>query len=881
MNKKDELLEYFGGDVLASKVWKSKYAAENESIPSDMHQRMAEALSFEYNERIQKFIDKGYTTPELALSSLSEYGRVKYSDDILNTKDTKLSDFKDSFYQYLHKFKYIIPAGSIMAALGNNVKDNFASLSNCYVIGQPHDSFGGILNKDYEAVQIMKRRGGVGTDLSLLRPEEAHVRNAAKTSSGAASFVERYSNSTREVAQNGRRGASMVSMDIRHPDSMNFIMLKQDGTKATGCNMSVGITNDFIQAAMNNEDYILRWPVYEPLSSFVIDEPLEYGNIIKTSYVHHQSGKTYDGYLRVIKAKEYWDTIIECAWNKAEPGIIFLDNHWDYSPETIYPKYKMVTTNPCGEQALPPYGRCMLSAVNFLNIVENPWTPQAKINYDLLYNLAYNQIVLLDLIVDIETKAIDKILTKIRDSEDPEELKGPEMVLWEKIKDQGLTSRRIGSGFLGLGDMLAAMGLKYDSPEALEIINSVMRKKEEAELDSTIDMSTLFGSFEGYNPELEMSTSNPWYIRMKQDFPNHFKRMLLVGRRNVNWSTVAPTGSLGILTQTTSGIEPVFQLFYTRRTKCMTSADRVDFIDVDGEKFTETNVIHKPLKDWALTNGINDNLELMSKEDLKNLIKNSPWYNSTANDINWENRVLVQQAVQRYTTSSISSTVNLPSTATREDVRNIYESAYKMGIKGITVYRDGSRGGILITSSGDVKVDFEPIQAPSRPKVLEAEMTVIKHKNEKYAIVVGLLSERPYEVFIMRVEDSNKEVFEDIKTGKMRGKITKKGSGVYKFVSEDEKIKLGSMDDLLGVEERTLGIMISHLLRQRAPIQYVIKSVKKTNNIITSFANKLSRILSEYVPNGTSGDTCPECGGKMIFEDGCMHCPDCGWSKCG
>ena len=876
MNKQEEqLLNYFNGDTLAAKVWKSKYASSDEVIPSDMHVRLSKALAEEYNSRINGLLGK-----QVSFEGLSEYGTHKFTSDLINndilTQEGKL-------YQLLDQFKQIIPAGSIMAALGTNPKEGYASLSNCYVVGQPHDSFGGILKKDYDSVQIMKRRGGVGVDLSLLRPAEATVRNSAKTSSGAAGFTERFSNSTREVAQNGRRGACMVSMDIRHPDSMKFILLKQDGTKATGCNMSVGIPDDFIMAALNKEDYILRWPVYEPITSFTMDEPLEYNTMKKTSYTRSTDGKVYDGYVMAIKAKEYWDTVIDCAWKKAEPGIIFLDSHWDYSPETIYPKYKMVTTNPCGEQALPPYGRCMLMAINLLGVVKNPWTKNAQIDFDLLYKLAYEQMVMLDIICDIETKNIERIIEKIKRSEDPQQLKDEEIELWEKIKDQGETSRRVGAGFLGLGDMIAALGEKYDSEKSLnDIIEPVMRMKEQAELDATIDMSKLFGSFIGFDAEKESITTNKFYIRLKSLFPEHFERMMKYGRRNVNWSTVAPTGSLGILTQTTSGIEPVFQLFYTRRTKCSTPNDRVDFVDVDGEKFTETNIIHKPLKDWALANGITKDLENMPESELKEVVKLSPWYNSTANDINWVNRVKVQQCVQKYTTSSISSTINLPSTATIEDVRNIYEESFKSGLKGITVYRDGSRGGILVTSgSNNPTNDFEPQNAPKRPKLLKAEMTTIKHKGEKYAIVVGLMNERPYETFIMKIKDDNKDKFENMVGNKVKGETTKLGSGKYQFKSYDGQVDLASLDDLLGVEERTLGFLISHLLRHRVPIHTIIKTVKKTSPVITSFANKISLILSKYVPNGTLGDSCPECGTKMVFDNGCMHCPNCGWTKCG
>jgi ribonucleoside-diphosphate reductase alpha chain len=630
--------EYFNGDELAASVWEGKYAAEGESNPDEMHRRMAKEFA-----RIEESYLKNDEPIEITATkhlSISDYAKKRNS----LTEERIYNLFKD--------FKYVVPQGSIMSMLG---VDKIGSLSNCFVIGQPEDSYGGILQKDEQLVQLMKRRGGVGIDISTLRPGGTDVTNAAKTSTGAASFMERFSNSTREVAQGGRRGALMITIDVRHPDIFEFVNIKKDRTKVTGANISVNLRNDFMEAVKNDEDYILRFPC--DIDSEVVNcqlEDLDYNKLeilIDTGYNHKI-------YVKKIKAKELYESIVENAWENAEPGQMFIDRHWDYSPDGAYEQYKGVTTNPCGEIFMQPYDACRLMAINLLSFVENPYTDEAYVDWVKLYEIAYEQQRLADDLVDLELEHISRILAKIHSDEESDVVKRTEIELWEKVYDVASAGRRTGCGFTALGDMLAALGVSYDSEQGCDFIEKMMRTKMEAELDCTIDLAVLREEFDGWGWEYEFpffgedncTGGNSFYQMIWEEFPKQAERMAIHGRRNISWSTVAPTGSVSILTQTTSGLEPLFAPYYMRRKKVNPGEEgvRVDFTDQNGDNWMEYPIMHPQFIQWYAENGDSDGyleyakgiLEECTKDEIDEIFKVSPWYNSCAPDIDWKKRVI-------------------------------------------------------------------------------------------------------------------------------------------------------------------------------------------------------------------------------------------------
>lgn len=843
-------LKYFKGDKLAASVWEDKYALRDEqgklleTNPDEMHKRLAHefALIEEDYKINEKEIDK---------SILSHYGRNR----------SQLG--YDNIYKLFKDFKYIIPQGSIMAILGS---DKIASLSNCFVIGQPEDSYGGILKKDEELVQLMKRRGGVGIDISTLRPAGTNVTNSAGTSTGAITFMERFSNSTREVAQNGRRGALMITIDVRHPDILDFINIKKDRTKVTGANISVMLRNDFMEAVKNDETYYLRFPCNT-------QEIPKIGHSIGVLYNHaDDDGNTV--YMKKVRAKDVYDAIVENAWDNAEPGQMFVDNHWDYSPDDVYPQYKGVTTNPCGEIFMQPYDACRLLCVNLFSVVVNPFTKYPRIDYDKLYQICYEQQRLADDLVDIELNQISKILLKIANDPESDDTKEREYKLWETIYDTCSNGRRTGCGITALADMLAALGVHYDSVEGINIIEDVMRHKMMAELDAVTDLAILRGSFVGWD-RFKEDKSNNFYKRLEALFPEHYQRMMRYGRRNISWSTVAPTGSVSILTQTTSGLEPLFKGYYIRRKKVNPSDknSKIDFKDQNGDCWEEYYVLHPKFKRYLFQKGIFE--DKLTKELIIDEFNKSPWYNSTANDISHHSRIQIQQVIQKYTTHSISSTINLPENITKEEVSKIYIEAYNAKLKGVTIYREGSRTGVLVSETK--KEDkFEYKDAPKRPKALPCHVKEVMVKGKQWLVIIGLLDNKPYEVFAI---PSNFVISKQ----RLEGTLIKESKGKYRLEVPDE-ITIFNILEEVSDEEAIISRLISTSLRHGANIQFIVEQLNKSHGDITSFSKAIGRVLKTYVPETDiiSRHTCSACKSTNIaLQEGCLSCKDCGHSKCG
>ena len=838
-------LEYFKGDELAASTWRNKYAKEGEETPDDTHWRMAEEFAR---------VEAKYQWNESNRMKLSNYG---YQRAWLNSRD---------IYDLFKDFKYIIPGGSVMSGCGTG---QLVSLSNCFVIGSPKDSYAEIMKTRSQQAQLMKRRGGVGYDLSELRPRGAKVNNAAKSSTGAASFMDVCSDITNEVAQNGRRGALMLSMSINHPDIEEFITKKQDLTKVTGANISVKVTDEFMQAVMNDEDYVLRYPVN---ASFEEIKEKEMGAPYNVLSDVQSSGKVI-GYVKKVRARELWNTLMHCAWNTAEPGIMFEGAMHNYSPDGVYPDFKMVGTNPCGEIPMGPFDSCRLIHINLSSYIVDPFTDKAHIDEELLYMHSYEAMRLADDLVDLEIEAVDNIINTVKDDSDDTEFK-----LWSRIKETAIQGRRAGLGFTGLADAIAMLGLKYDSDEGIQKVEQLMKVMFKGQLDSNIDMAVERGKFPACNTPVEFENvgyegGNLWYKKLAKDFPSECTRMLKYGRRNISWSTVAPTGTVSIMAGTSSGIEPVFMPFYQRKRKCMSESDRVDYVDKVGEKYTLFTVVHPNLKRWAIEN-LNYSEEDVNDWNLgvwKEVWKESPYYGSTAPEIDWRQRVKLQGVVQKYITHSISSTVNLAKETTEEEIADIYIEAWKQGLKGITVYRDGCREGVL--TKVEKPKTIEGRQAPKRPKELEADAYLIKAKGEQFIILVGMLESKPYEVFAFRPRNP-------ISFKPHKGIITKVSKMHYSFTSDVfhiDNLELANEN----VEENAATLYSSMLLRHGVDIKYIVKTAKKVNDNITSFSSAMCRVLSKYIPNEEiKGEVCPDCGGTLVREGGCIHCKDCGYSRC-
>jgi len=831
----EQSLEYFNNDELAATTWINKYCLKDkhgnylEKSPDEMHLRMAKEFG-----RVE---DK-YASTETVSEHLSDYGKNRKPLD-----ETKI-------YQLFKDFKYVIPQGSVMFGLGND--QVIASLSNCIVVPSVLDSYGGVCHTDEQLAQLFKRRCGVGVDLSELRPKDALVSNAAGSTTGAVSFMNRFSNTTREVAQNGRRGALMLTMDVKHPDIEDFITIKQDLTKITGANISIRLSDEFMQAVVNDTKFTLQWPIESK-------DP---------------------EYTKEIDAKDLWDKIITCAHNTAEPGLIFWDRQHHYSTSSVYPEFKNSSTNPCSEIAMQGGDSCRLIAVNLFGFVEAPFTKNAKFNFKKFYEVVYETQRLMDDLVDLELEAVERILAKINADPEPEAIKRTEKDLWNLLAETGKKGRRTGLGFTALADAIAALGIKFDTDDALAVVNDIMKTKMTAEFDSSIDMAITRGQFEVFNRNIE--DTSEFVQMMAKEFPEMYERMMEHGRRNISISTVAPTGSLSMLAQVSSGIEPVFLLSYLRRRKVNTNDEnsKVDFVDELGDGFEEFTVYHKKYETWMNTTGKSD-------------VAESPYAGATAPEIDWKKRVEMQALVQKYTTHSISSTINLASDVTVDSVGDIYVDSWQKGLKGITVYRDGSRSGILVSTDQKTKeqtiTSTETLTA-KRPDRIEAEIVRFHNDSEKWLAVIGLVDGRPYEIFTGQMKDAF-----NLPQWVEKGWVTKNrnddGSSRYDFQyidSEGYKITIEGLSRSFDKEFWNYAKLISGVLRHGMPIPYVVDLVQNLNlydDHINTWKNGVARALKRFVPEGTEAldKKCPNCNDPdgLIFEEGCLKCKSCGDSKCG
>ncbi|MBQ5715077.1 MAG: adenosylcobalamin-dependent ribonucleoside-diphosphate reductase [Alistipes sp.] len=828
--------EYFAGDELAATVWVSKYALKDsfghiyERTPEDMHHRISAEL-----ERIEN----------------------KYPNPM----------GKEEIFSLLDHFRYIIPQGGPMTGIGNNLQ--VASLSNCFVIGnrKHSDSYGGIFRMDEEQVQLMKRRGGVGHDLSGLRPTGTPVLNSALTSTGIVPFMERYSNSTREVAQDGRRGALMLSLSIKHPDAERFIDAKTQSGKVTGANVSIKIDDEFMRAAMEGRPYHQQFPINA-------EKP-----VIETE----------------IDAKKLWDKIIHNAWQSAEPGVLFWDTIIRESIPDCYADqgFTTVSTNPCGEIPLCPYDSCRLLALNLLSYVEKPFTPEAKFNFDLFREHVGKAMRMMDDIIDLELEKVDLIINKVAGDPEEEEIRRVEYDLWQKIKDMALKGRRTGLGITAEGDMLAALGLRYGSDEAIDFAVSVHRTLAVEAYRASVKMAQERGAFPLYDTAREKG--NPMIERLREADPELYAEMEKYGRRNIAMLTIAPTGTTSLMSQTTSGIEPVFRPVYKRRRKINPSdKDKTpDFIDNMGEKFEEYYVYHHQFVKWAEKSGFNtDNLQKISDEELDKMLKASPYYGATANDIDWVAKVRMQGAIQKWVDHSISVTVNLPNDVSEELVADVYRTAWECGCKGVTVYRDGCRDGVLIDAKkkGDKKEQkCSPVSSHKRPTSIPADIVRFKNGSEDWIAFVGIQDGRPYEIFTGKIEEDAMYIPRKITSGWILKVREADGSKRYDFQYQDRygyTNTIGGISRLFDEEFWNYAKLISGVLRHGMPIDkvvHLIDGLHLNSESINTWKNGVQRALKQYIADGTKAKSkCPQCGQEeMAYQNGCLTCMSCGYSKCG
>lgn len=835
--------KYFEGDELAARVWATKYALKDsqgnyfELTPDDMHRRIAREIA-----RIER----------------------KYK----NPMDEQL------LFDLMSHFRYLVPQGSPMAGIGNNLQ--VGSLSNCFVIGlkgEP-DSYGGIIKIDEEQVQLMKRRGGVGHDLSHLRPKGAEVKNSALTSTGLVPFMERYSNSTREVAQDGRRGALMLTVSVKHPDSEAFVDAKMTEGKITGANVSLKIDDAFMQAAIEGKEYTQQYPI-------------------------HAEKPTY---TQNIDATTFWNKIIHNAWQSAEPGVLFWDTIIRESLPDCYADlgFKTVSTNPCGEIPLCPYDSCRLLAINLYSYVENPFTPNAKFNFSKFKEHVMYAQRMMDDIIDLEMEKIETIIAKIEADPETDEVKATELNLWKKIKDKTSQGRRTGVGTTAEGDMIAAMGLTYGTEEATKFSVEVHKTLALAAYRSSVMLASERGAFPVFDYKRE--ANNPFMNRLKEADPELYELMVKYGRRNIACLTIAPTGTTSILTQTTSGIEPVFLPVYKRRRKVNANDKevRVDFVDESGDAFEEYVVYHPKFITWMNINGIEvkDNY---TQEQIDEIVAKSPYYKATSNDVDWLNKVKMQGAVQKWVDHSISVTINLPNDVSEEMVNKLYVEAWKSGCKGCTVYRDGSRSGVLISLKNEKKKSVENA-APSpadengfvthkRPIELDADVVRFQNNKEKWIAFIGLIDGKPYEIFT-GIADDDEGIFcpKSVSKGKIIKVIDENGQKRYDFQFVNKrgfKTTIEGLSEKFNPEFWNYAKLISGVLRYRMPIAQVLKlvgSLELDNQSINTWKVGVERALKKYLPNGekASGQTCPNCGQEsLVYQEGCLICTNCGTSRCG
>lgn len=830
-------LDYFTGDELAAKVWVNKYALKDaygniyEQSPADMHRRLAREIAR---------VERKYPNP------LTE----------------------DQLFELFDHFRYIVPQGSPMTGIGND--HQIASLSNCFVIGVEGnaDSYGAVIRIDEEQVQLMKRRGGVGHDLSHIRPKGSPVKNSALTSTGLVPFMERYSNSTREVAQDGRRGALMLTVSIKHPDAESFIDAKMTEGKVTGANVSVKIDDEFMKAVVNDTPYRQQYPIAGP-------DPM-----VKKD----------------ISARSLWKKIIHNAWKSAEPGVLFWDTILRESVPDTYADlgFRTVSTNPCGEIPLCPYDSCRLLAINLYSYVVNPFTPNAHFDFDLFKKHVGLAQRIMDDIIDLESEKIDKILEKIDSDPEADEIKRAERELWQRIRRKTLMGRRTGVGITAEGDMLAALNLRYGTEEATDVAEEIQKTLALAAYSSSVELARDRGAFEIYDAEREKN--NPFIARLREADPALYERMTKFGRRNIACLTIAPTGTTSLMTQTTSGIEPVFLPVYKRRRKVNPNDTdvHIDYVDETGDAFEEYVVFHHKFVTWMLANGYPAAKKYTSAE-IDDMIAHSPYYKATSNDVDWVQKVKMQGRIQRWVDHSISVTINLPNDVSEDLVDQLYVEAWRSGCKGCTVYRDGSRAGVLI-SAEDKKKKGETKMAPpqivsTRPQELDADVVKFQNNREKWIAFVGLLNGRPYEIFTGLADDEE---------GIMLPKTVEKGSIIKSYDSDGRKhydfqfknkrgfkMTLEGLDSKFEPEYWNYAKLISGVLRYGMPITQVIKLVQEmelNNESINTWKNGVARALKKYLPNGTEvkGQECPNCGSEtLVYQEGCLLCANCGATECG
>ncbi len=834
-------LKYFKGDELAARVWVNKYAVKDsfgniyEKSPEDMHWRIANEVA-----RIEDKYPQALSAQEL--------------------------------FDVFDHFKYIVPQGSPMTGIGNNYQ--VASLSNCFVIGLdgPADSYGAIIRIDEEQVQLMKRRGGVGHDLSHIRPKGSPVKNSALTSTGLVPFMERYSNSTREVAQDGRRGALMLSVSIKHPDSEAFIDAKMTEGKVTGANVSVKLDDEFMKAAVENRPYMQQFPIDSK-------EPT---------------------YKKEINASALWKKIVHNAWKSAEPGVLFWDTILRESVPDCYADlgFRTVSTNPCGEIPLCPYDSCRLLAINLYSYVVNPFTPEAYFDFEKFKKHASMAQRIMDDIIDLELEKIEKIIAKVDSDPETDEVKGPERHLWEKIYKKSSMGRRTGVGITAEGDMIAAMGLRYGTEEATEFAEKVHKTLALETYRSSVNLAKERGAFEIYDAVRE--ENNPFINRIKEADPELYAEMRQYGRRNIACLTIAPTGTTSLMTQTTSGIEPVFMPVYKRRRKVNPNDENVhvDYVDETGDAFEEYIVFHHKFLTWMKVNGYDPD-KRYSQEEIDELVAKSPYHKATSNDVDWLMKVKMQGRIQKWVDHSISVTINLPNSVDEELVNRLYVEAWKSGCKGCTVYRDGSRSGVLISTKKkeDKKEELNALAllkrqvVEVRPKVLEADVVRFQNNKEKWVAFVGLLDGRPYEIFTGLQDDEEGILLpKSVTSGRIIKNYDEDGNKRYDFQFENKrgyKMTVEGLSERFNKEYWNYAKLISGVLRWQMPIDQVVKlvgSLQLDSESINTWKNGVERALKKYVQDGTEakGVKCPNCGHEtLVYQEGCLICKTCGSSRCG
>ncbi len=832
----EQTLKYFNGDELAARVWVNKYAMKDsygniyEQTPTDMHWRIANEIA-----RIENKYENPLTAQEI--------------------------------FDLLDHFRYIIPAGSPMTGIGNT--NQIASLSNCFVIGLDGnaDSYGGIIRIDEEQVQLMKRRGGVGHDLSHIRPKGSPVKNSALTSTGLVPFMERYSNSTREVAQDGRRGALMLSVSIKHPDAESFIDAKMTEGKVTGANVSVKIDDAFMEAAIEDKPYRQQYPIDS-------NNPIVSKN---------------------INAQDLWKKIVHNAWKSAEPGVLFWDTIIRESVPDCYADlgFRTVSTNPCGEIPLCPYDSCRLLAINLYSYVVNPFTPEAYFDFDLFRKHVRIAMRMMDDIIDLELEKIEQIIEKIDSDPESEEVKGAERHLWEKIYKKSGMGRRTGVGITAEGDMLAAMGLRYGTQEATDFAVEVQKTVALQAYGSSVQMAKERGAFEIFDAEREKN--NPFILRIKEADPQLYEDMKTFGRRNIACLTIAPTGTTSLMTQTTSGIEPVFLPVYKRRRKVNPNDPevRIDFIDETGDAFEEYIVYHHKFLTWMKINGY-DTQKNYTQEEINELVAKSPYYKATANDVDWLMKVRMQGAIQKWVDHSISVTVNLPNNVDEELVNKLYVEAWRSGCKGCTIYRDGSRSGVMVSVKENKKEEMpckRPEVTETRPQVLDCDVVRFQNNKEKWVAFVGLLDGHPYEIFTGLQDDDEGIVLpKSVIKGRIIKNVNEDGTKRYDFQFENKKgykTTVEGLSEKFNKEYWNYAKLISGVLRYRMPLDHVIKlvsSLQLESESINTWKNGVERALKKYITDGTEakGQKCPNCGHEtLVYQEGCLICKHCGASRCG